>query len=319
MDEEIIGLAMTGDRIALTAGFAMTRRGLPSSISLDDVASEDTTLPLRHKLPESVKKTSLNNLLRLLWSQSELNHWVPRMEGKRNWGLIRHLLSQEAATVFLSGVPLESRLFIPEVFRSSDIDKHRERNVGELERLLPIPEKHTDRKQFSIVIGIAKTYRSSKYGCKLVLKHLPETVFYLDARLARSITKTHTFELLAIGRAHTDPVLTIMVVERTENGNFAVVDLSFIRLTKEWIPANNAYEAELITYLVGRSRSFVSMSGSAGADLSAPAVYLTDVGIPPIPLYIDGGHHNRPSSCIRQWCWAPSLGAASSFSLPETA
>lgn len=317
VDGDLAGEAMDGDRIALSADFPLTRRAWPTSISLAENISVDATLPPR-KLPSvPTKKTSLEGLLRLLWSQAELNRWVPRMAGKRGWGLIRHLTCREASTISLSGIPLETRLFLPEVFRADQQEEHRERNLGELDRLLPIPDARSHREHYAIVIGIAKNYRPSKFGCKLQLKHLPETVFYIDGRLARCLTEKQTFELLAIGREQLDHVLTAMLVERTEKGHFIVADMALIRMTKEWLPVYNAHEAELINYLVGYSRSFVRVADTRAVNAPAPVVYLTDTGDSATPLFIDTQHGTPLLS--DKWRWCPSLSRVSSIPLPEIA
>jgi len=63
------------------------------------------------------RRLSMRGLLHLLWDRAGFTRWSPRMEGKRNWFVLRKYLLEAAAEVDAKGAPLASRLFIPEPFR----------------------------------------------------------------------------------------------------------------------------------------------------------------------------------------------------------
>lgn len=57
-------------------------------------------------------------ILHLIWEEFELNHWHPRMAGKRNWGTIANHIIRESANVRYGRLPLDEYMVViaPGVF-----------------------------------------------------------------------------------------------------------------------------------------------------------------------------------------------------------
>ena len=230
----------------------------------------------------AVEKISLRALLLQLWRNAGLHRWYPAMHGRRHWNLVRYLLQKEAQSVLLGNVPLESRLLLPEVFRLSDEDAHRRQNIGFLDSLLSSRQTHSSR-PLALLVGPIRSFQASKFGTRLQIRHLPETVFYLDESLSQSITHQYLFEITGIGRESKDEVMAILLVDKTSHGNYVAADCALMRISPEWLPLFSHAEKDLVANLVSSGRSF--LLSALLPPHTSPIAYLTDLGEHVRPLF----------------------------------
>src|SRR3546814_11209796 len=74
---------------------------------------------------------------------------------------------------------LAQRLFVPETFRLEDKDAIAGRQDAEL----AIARSEPDR--IMILIGEIRSIESARYGEKILIKHMPQRPFIMDAAIAR--------------------------------------------------------------------------------------------------------------------------------------
>src|SRR3546814_16367071 len=83
---------------------------------------------------------------------------------------------------------LAQRLFVPETFRLEDKDAIAGRQDAEL----AIARSEPDR--IMILIGEIRSIESARYGEKILIKHMPQRPFLMDADMARRFHKRFAAE-----------------------------------------------------------------------------------------------------------------------------
>src|SRR3546814_3758722 len=92
-------------------------------------------------------------------------------------------------------IALAQRLFVPETFRLEDKDAIAGRQDAEL----AIARSEPDR--IMILIGEIRSIESARYGEKILIKHMPQRPFLMDADMARRFrSEEHTSELQSLMR-----------------------------------------------------------------------------------------------------------------------
>src|SRR3546814_7193183 len=85
-------------------------------------------------------------------------------------------------------IALAQRLFVPETFRLEDKDAIAGRQDAEL----AIARSEPDR--IMILIGEIRSIESARYGEKILIKHMPQRPFLMDADMARRFHKRFAAE-----------------------------------------------------------------------------------------------------------------------------
>jgi hypothetical protein len=127
------------------------------------------------KETDSVKtdgnKLTLRGTLHYLWDEAGFNRWAPTMAGKRSWYVIRKYLLQAAEDKTAKGASLAGMLYMPESFNAEKKNEITQRRLAQMMRIAT-PEKGARR--LMLVVGEVKELAQSRYGHKIVLKHLPD-------------------------------------------------------------------------------------------------------------------------------------------------
>src|SRR3546814_15528713 len=101
------------------------------------------------------------------------------MAGKRNWYIVRRQLLNAALGCKVRGDSLAPRLFIPETFRLDDKDGIVGRQHAELALAKSTPD------HIMLLIGEVRSIETARFGENILIKHLPNFPFLLDAYMER--------------------------------------------------------------------------------------------------------------------------------------
>lgn len=246
---------VAGSAIDESADDGVTRLKLDFSLSR---TGKRSAAPASAEAGESARsdgtKLTLRGLLHFLWEEAELNHWTPRMTGKRNWGLVRHRLIEAAANKAAKGAALTDQLFIPEPF-SSD----RKAELAERRRLAlsPIAAGSSGARRLMVLIGEVKEIGPARFGHKLVIRHLPDFPFMLAYDVHKRITNRFGSELElwdGVEGAHLVAIATFGV---SATGLASTEEIALMVTSDQWIPLEHAYDATLIEALARSGARFV--------------------------------------------------------------
>ncbi len=241
------------------------------SAVIDDEASGETTLKFGFPLSRSAARAApsaftnekpevktagirltLRSFLHFLWDRSELTHWRPRMANKRNWYIVRREIIGAATSCRVKGDSLGHVLFVPESFSVETKDEIVSRRMSQL---APV---RTSVDAIMVVVGEVKTLDPSRYGDRLVLKHLPDMPFFMDEDMARRFNRYYADELqLWRSHAHEDHLILAASFSINAKGMPQLYEIAVMPVTREWLPYESLDERALLAKAVQESRIFV--------------------------------------------------------------
>ena len=259
-------------------------------------------------------KLSLRGLLHYLWDQAELTRWQPGFAGKRTWSTVQKHLLLAAENKIARGDSLPSRLYVPEVFSVDQRDVINARRMAQWSQAIAAPGKP---QHLMLLIAEIKEIVPVRYGFKAVAKHVPDQAFALDEQLYRRLGRRFESALALWGAADDVHMVMIATFSVAAVGIPAIVELSLMPVTRQWLPVEDAFEKQLIERLVGEGRSFIKglrynlSAGSAVASAtltdckgSAPLLFVVHTGIE------DSGRCLQVCDpAVPVWLWNPSSEA----------
>jgi hypothetical protein len=277
---QVLGTAIKEDPasgdVALRLGFSMSK--IPGRASApapgrpaDSVGSEGTRLSLR-------------GLLHYLWDQAELTRWHPGFAGKRSWGTVRRHLQLAAEHKVVRGEALRSRLYIPEPFTVDEREALIARRIAQWRHAIAAPGKP---QHLMLLIGEVKEIVPARYGYKAVIKHVPDQGFAIDEPLYRRLGRRFESELVLWST--TDEVHMVMIATFGVSGGGipAIHELCLMPATRQWIPVEDGFEAQLVERLVSEERVFVKgLRYNLAATSVLACATLTDCEEAAPPLFV---------------------------------
>jgi hypothetical protein len=307
---QVLGSAITEDpatgETTLKLDFAMSKIAGRSTMPTaggesDSVASSGTRLSLR-------------GLLHYLWDQAELTRWQPGFAGKRTWGTVRRHLLQAAENKIARGDSLRSRLYIPEVFAVEQRDALNAKRMTQWSQAVTVPGRP---QHLMLLIGEVKEIVPARYGFKAVVKHVPDQAFALDEQLYRRLGRRFESALSLWGAADDIHMVMIATFSVATAGVPTIVELSLIPVTRHWLPAEDAFEKQLVEKLVSDGRSFIKgLRYNLGAASTLACATLTDcegsaplLFIGPAGVEDDGRHLQMSDPSVPLWLWHPTAEA----------
>lgn len=232
-------------------------------------------------------KLSLRGLLHYLWDQAELTRWQPGFAGKRSWATVRKQLLQAAEHKFTGGHSLLSRLYIPEVFSVEQRDAINARRLATWTHSVALPGKP---QPLMLLIAEVKEVVPARYGYKAVVKHVPDQAFAMDEPLYRRLGRRFETELSLWGATDSLHMMTIATFKVSEGGVPTILELSLMPVTRQWLPVENAFEHQLLDWLVHEDRAFIkALRYNLSPESALANAILVDVGSCPVPLFIGTG------------------------------
>ena len=233
------------------------------------------------------QRLTMRGMLHFLWDRAQLTHWHPRMAGKRNWYIVRRQLLNAALGCKVRGDALAQRLFIPEPFRLDDQNAIEGRRAAELSVARSAPDR------IMLLIGEVRSIEGARYGEKILVRHLPDWPFLMDADMARRFHKRFTAEEELWRSDDRDGHLIIAASFSIGTSGLAqIYEMTVMPVTREWMPYEGLEERSLVTQAVDQRRHFVKgMRVNLGLEAPIASLTLTDTGAEATAVYLA---HNLP-------------------------
>lgn len=224
--------------IEVRATFSLTHAGFPRR---EAKATHTPTVPTS---PGSHRALDLTGVLHELWRLSGLDKWFPKMQGKRHWGLVRHLLGQAALPIRIGGQPLHERIFLPEPFRADDAG-HSDRQAKELRGLI-------GTHGLAVLIAPLSGIDPSRYGHRMAFTHMRSHRIYA----------ANDFGMLAMLRQlrDGDRLIGIALIDARAD-YFRVLDAGAMTITGCWLPYEGPSNAHLLDAVVTGQHRFITRYG----------------------------------------------------------
>lgn len=266
-------------------------------------------------------KLTLRGLLHYLWDEAGFHRWSPSMSNKRNWGVVRKYLLLSAEHKSIQNASLSDILYIPEPFALDRKDGIAQSRAAKMARVAQTAG-HKGPRQLMLLIGEVKAISRSRYGHKLIVKHLPDFAFMLNEDLHNRLNKRFEMELSlwdSIDAVHLVAVATFGV---NMAGVATIEEMVLMVTTDNWIPFETRSDKALLDSLTRDGRRFLKgMRYNLAATRPMATAVLTDTRTP-TALYIDqsgGDEYNEAldamikESKIESWVWHPAQGEMPAF------
>ena len=237
----------------------------------------------QNSITSNPTKLTIRSVLHCLYEDAGLNKWSPRMMGKRNWFIIRKHLLDAAQNKVAKNNNLIDSLYIPETFNIEHKDAITSRRRQFLSRL-----KYNKCKQpLGILIGEIKKFEPTRFGHKIIVKHMPDMPLYMEEDVYRRILKHFSTELSIYNEYEDSHLITICTFYLSASGNPQIDTISLMCTDENWLPFDTIEEKDLINRLVNDNRFFVRglRYNLASSDVIA-SVLLTDIKDNPTALYM---------------------------------
>ena len=308
------------------AEFSGLEQVLGSAITEDPATGETTLkldfplskLPGRSTIPPtggeggSVSSTgtrlSLRGLLHYLWDQAELTHWHPGFAGKRTWATVRRHLLNAAEHKLARGDALRARLYVPEPFSIDERDAINARRLEQWQQTVAVPG---NPQQLMMLIGEVKEIVPARYGFKAIVKHMPDQALAIDEQLYRRIGRRFEAELALWGASDDIHMVMIATFGVSRVGVPAILALSLMPVTQQWLPVEDRFEQQLVERLVTEGRSFMKgLRYNLSSDSALSSATLLDCESPTqLMLVLPNGSHDcrrsqstgRASTPLWEW------------------
>lgn len=268
---------------------------------------------------ESVKtdgsKLTLRGLLHYLWDEAGLNRWAPAMEGKRSWFVVRKYLQQAAESKVAKGASLAEMLYIPETFNAERKFEIEARRMG---KMLPYVANHSAARKLMLVVGEVKEITTSRYGYKVILKHLPNYHFMMNEDLYKRLTKSFAAQLGMKERHENSHLMLIGTFGIGHTEVATLEEVTLMNVSEHWIPFENTSEKTLIDLMTEKQRRFTkSLRYNLPSNKPLAAMVAADTHPDPTAMFIhnDGddafnqAFEEMISQCeMPQWIWHISKG-----------
>lgn len=230
---------------SLKFDFSLSKNGSRSAPTPSDVEADS--------VKTSGTKLSLRGTLHYLWEEAGLNRWTPAMAGKRSWYVIHKYLYQAADNKLAKGMNLSDVLYIPESF---SLDKKEEINQRRVARMMKHHEPHKKSRRLMIAIGEVKSIAPSRFGQKIILKHLPDCHFMMNDDLHARLLKRFNLALALWDALPETHLMMIGTFGVSATGIPSLEEVALINVTENWIPFENTFDKTLLDALTQAQRPF---------------------------------------------------------------
>ncbi|MFM0562200.1 DUF1173 domain-containing protein [Paraburkholderia sediminicola] len=229
-------------------------------------------------------KLTLRGTLHYLWEEAGLNRWYPAMEGKRSWYVVRKFLLQAAAGKVSRGEPLGRSLYVPESFSVAHAAGITQRRIAHMAELATSKKA----RKLMIAIGEVKDIAESRYGFKIVAKHLPDFPFMLSEDLHRRLQKRFANELALWDSIEESHLVFIATFGLSPTGVASIETLAVMVVSSNWIPFEHAYDKLMLDALTVHKRRFVKgLRYNLAENKPLACAVLADVLPKPVALYVE--------------------------------
>lgn len=260
---------------------------LKFDFSLTKVAGRSAPIPSGAET-DSVKtdgnKLTLRGTLHYLWEEAGFNRWAPTMNGKRSWYVIRKYLLQSAEDKTAKGSSLADIIYIPESFNADRKDEITQRRMAHMMKAAT-PIKGARR--LMLVIGEVKEIAQSRYGHKIVFKHLPDCHFMMNDDLHKRLLKRFDVELGLWDALEDSHLIAIGTFSVGNTGIASIEEVALMSVTENWIPFESTFDKMVIDSMTRASRRFMKgMRYNLPSSRPLACVVASDTQPEPTAMYI---------------------------------
>ena len=234
--------------------------------------------------------------MHLLLQRAGFNRWYPRMQGKRNWFVVRKHLLAVAHEIETKSARLADILLIPEPFSLEDAAAIAKRRTRAMAVLLS-PGEDVQFK-LMLVLSELKEFSATDVDYRIVLRHMPDCPLYMQRKAGERFKKVferedeawaHQRSAEQSGQADTSRLRFLFcgLIYAKREGVYFVDTATLVMLSSTWIPLDHPYEQLLIDELVRHERRFLKplrFESKQGATF--PNAVLLDTGDAETPLDI---------------------------------
>lgn len=273
----------------------------------------------------SGSRLTLRGLLHLLWEDAGFNSWTPAMAGKRNWAVIRSHVLAAARRKQSRGAVLSESLYLPEPWSEAQRDAIAQRRRETFLRVASAPK---GPRRLLLLLAEVRRLEAARYGHRLVVRHAPDADFMIDEALNVSLRRRFATELSAweAAEARGDRSVRLLVMGTFSvalSGRAALEEVVLMTATANWIPMEDAFDAEVIARLSASGRRFTrclryNLPASApiacatGADARGPLAYCI-VRPGSGDDYEARLHGLIDDARVASWTWRPAEGPPPPF------
>lgn len=234
-----------------------------------DITLDEAAAPPRPE--QHTKRTSmtLRGFLNLLWEESGLSAWSPRMAGKRRLSLVYWRLREALMDRLIGTIDAHQLLYIPEITKGPDADGRARKQIEDRLQALQ-GEVGTNHRPILLVLGELRSIHPSMHSAALRLKGFPDHMPIWTAqgsieRLRQQWPAAMDRFIRQQGRrwqgAPTDGdtenrIMILAGVQASANGNLQWRYGAAMETTDVWIPVDSEYEAVVARQLVDQQRRF---------------------------------------------------------------
>ncbi|AOJ79205.1 hypothetical protein WS86_00230 (plasmid) [Burkholderia savannae] len=260
---------------------------LKFNFSLSKGASRSAPAP-SDKESDSVKtdgtKLTLRGTLHYLWAEAGFNRWAPMMAGKRSWFVIRKYLIEAASDKTAKGASLAEILYIPESFSA---EKKQEITQRRMTRMMRIAAPEKGARRLMLVIGEVKEVSPSRYGHKIVLKHLPDFHFMMNEDIHKRLHKRFETELSLWDAIDGSRLVMMGTFSIGSTGVASLEEVALMSVTENWIPFESMFEKMVLDALTDQKRRFMKgLRYNLPSTRPLATAVLSDTEPTPTALYV---------------------------------
>ena len=277
---ELVGVAVLESKLGnveLRVDFPWTRttgRGIPRGEPQD---AAEVVVPRR--------RMSLRALMHFLFERAGFNRWSPAMEGKRNQGVLHKYLQEAAQDVWVKGLALGDRLYVPEPFSEmGHVDSARRRREK-----LAVLHPRDGHSPLAVVIGEFKTSDVTLLGRRVWIKHMPDAPLLISPKAWERIEREFAplLEARDADTGHKPRLMVVALIRERREHTYEIDSASLMLTSEHWIPVEGIHELPLVHALVDQQRRFVKpLRYDARTAAAFANALLLDAVATPVPLHV---------------------------------
>ena len=223
-------------------------------------------------------KMRLTSLLHYLWYEGDLVKWVPKMEGKRWWGVVQRALQDAANGKQAKNADLINRLYVPDPFK---IETKAAASARRASFFASLGKLHGGATPLGILIAEYKSHEPTGLGARFMFKHLPDCAFFADQELAARFERVFEAPLNLAAMVPESHPIVIGTFSMSKAGYPQLHEVGMMLTTKNWIPFENMNDVMLLDTLSAQKRMFAkSLRFNLDGDAPIASAVLMDCAAP---------------------------------------
>ncbi|PHN53593.1 hypothetical protein AO268_11490 [Pseudomonas sp. ICMP 8385] len=270
-DESRTGLKSYVDGVVVEGDDDDVKVRLSQAIKLrkkNDAVEPQVELILDPRKPGRTQRAmTLLGLLHLLWTRSDLNTWVPNMEGKRSDTILQWLLIQTAEHIKTCRMTLDRVLLSP----ARNGSKEATRNVSVLEKAKTLQYR-------LIAVGVLQPYAGGvdEMSALSLMNSAGMPTLYLKSDVWADAQRSFAREILA-WRQGAKTISIAFIGQRHNSRYYDVLDMALMHVSDMLIPLDSGLEGTVEAMLREQKRKFSKPLRFDGDDKTLPDFWLKDL------------------------------------------